>query len=108
MNIFFSKKNLIIFFFLLYLIFAYLVSWLLIDFYVKICTDFNVLNNVSKNICFELEKKHYFPVIKAFIFWLLFFLFSLKLLFKIKLLFLEDLLNKIQQRSKSINFKNRI
>jgi len=65
MNIFFSKKNLIIFFFLLYFIFAYLVSWLLIDFYVKICTDFNVLNNVSKNKCFELEKKHYFPVIKA-------------------------------------------
>ena len=95
MNIFFSKKNLIIFFFLLYFIFAYLVSWLLIDFYVKICTDFNILNNISKNICFELEKKHYFPVIKAFIFWLLFFLFSLKLLFKIKLLFLEDLLNKI-------------
>jgi hypothetical protein len=95
MNIFFSKNNLIIFFFLLYFIFAYLVSWLLIDLYGQMCTGFNLLNNISKNVCFELEKKYYFPVIKAFLCWLLFLLFSLKLLFKIKLLFLEDLLNKI-------------
>ena len=89
MNFFLTKKNILIFFFLLYALLAHLVSWLLIDFYVKICSDFNVLSNISKNVCFELEKKHYFPVIKAFLFWLLFLLFSLKLLLRIKLLFLE-------------------
>ena len=48
MNPFLSKTNILIFFFLLYSLFSYLVSWLLIDFYVS--------SNISKNTCFELEK----------------------------------------------------
>jgi len=107
MNSFLTKNNIIIFFFLLYALFAHLVSWLLIDFYAKICTDFNVLNNISKNICFDLEKKHYFPVIKAFLFWLLFLLFSFKLLLRIKLLFLEDLLNKIIRKISCVSLSEK-
>jgi hypothetical protein len=105
--IFFCKKNITIFFFLVYFIFAYLISWLLLNPGTGICTNYIVINNISNEFCLYLKDNDYFYVIKLFVLWLLFFFFTLKILLKIKFTYLEMLFNRVIKKISVLNLSKK-
>lgn len=82
-------------FFLIYFIVAFPLSWLLLKFPIKICSEWLVYNNITENLnnCLDLDIDKSYPMLKIFFLWFFVYLISLKLFFTTKLYFFEKLLN---------------
>ena len=93
-----------IFFFLIYFIFAYPLSWLLLNSPFPMCSYWLIQNNITENSngCLNFDLKKTYPVLKIFFLWVFIFIISLKFFFTTKLYFFEKFINT------NINLINKI
>jgi hypothetical protein len=92
-----------IFFFLIYFIFSFPISWLLLNFPFQVCNIWLIQNKINENGCLLFDYKETYSTLKIFFIWIFFFIISLKLIFLTKLVFFENILNSVINKISKIN-----